>query len=176
MPPRTTRNLLLFLLGFLGLGAIGGGGALILSPAGRLLGMPLSLLGGSPFRDFLVPGLVLFAVLGLAPCLLVVALLKKPASRLAEQLNAFGDMHWSWTGCIYVAFALIGWLQLEMVFLRAVSWLHVFYMALAIAILFVALLPQVRELYKKPGHPTWPPDQAIVAAQKPAPDPSPTLP
>lgn len=39
--------------------------------------MPLSLLTGSPFHDFLVPGLVLFTVLGLVPCLLVVALLAK---------------------------------------------------------------------------------------------------
>ena len=33
-------------------------------------------------------------------------------------------MHWAWTGTIYVAFVLIIWVQLEMVFLLAVSWLH----------------------------------------------------
>jgi hypothetical protein len=166
MTTRTTRNLLLFLLGFLGVGALGGGGALALAPSGRLLGMPLSLLRGSPFRDFLVPGLVLFTVLGLVPCLLVGALLQKPAGRLAEGLNFFGDMHWAWTGSIYVAFALIGWLQLEMVFIHAVSWLHVFYMALAIAILFVALLPKVREWYKNPSA-ARPPDLAVAADQIP---------
>lgn len=40
----TARNLLLLLLGFLGLGALGGGGALVLSPSGQLLAMPLVLL------------------------------------------------------------------------------------------------------------------------------------
>lgn len=150
MSAPATRNTLLILLGFLGLGALGGGGALTISPSGRLLGMPLALLAPSPFRSFLVPGLILFIVLGVAPCLLVVALLKKPASPLAERLNFFADMHWAWTGSIYVAFALIIWLQLEMMFLNAVSWLHTVYMLLAVAILFVALLPQVRNLYKKP--------------------------
>lgn len=147
--PVTTRNILLFLLGFLGLGALGGGGVLLASPSGQLMGMPLSTLARSPFHDFLVPGLTLFTVLGVAPCLLVAALLKKPASPLAERLNLFADMHWAWTGSIYVAFALIIWIQVEMMFLNAVNWLHTFYMLLAVAILFVALLPQVRATYQK---------------------------
>ena len=151
MTTKATRNLLVFLLGFLSLGALGGGGALTVSPGGQLLGMPRSMLTGSPFRDFLVPGLVLFFVLGVAPGLLAGALVQKPPSRLAEQLNCFADMHWAWTGSIYVAFALIGWLQLEMVFLRAATWLHAFYMGLALAILLVALLPKVRRLYQKPA-------------------------
>ena len=70
------RNILLFLLGFLGVGALFGGGVLIVSPSGKLFGMPLSLLDNSPFTDFLIPGLILFIVLGLIPCLLVVGLLK----------------------------------------------------------------------------------------------------
>ena len=149
MSTKTTRNLLVTLLGFLGVGALGGGGVLIVSPSGKLMGMPLSMLTGSPFNDFLVPGLILFAVLGVAPCLLAVALLKKPASAFADRLNALDDMHWTWTGSIYVTFALVIWLQLQMVFLNAVSWLHTFYMLLALAILGVALLPKVRAEYAK---------------------------
>ncbi|MDB5236112.1 MAG: hypothetical protein JWR44_3105 [Hymenobacter sp.] len=145
----SARNVLLLLLSLLGLGALGGGGVLVVSPSGKLMGMPLSLLAESPFQDFLVPGLVLFTVLGLAPCLLVPALLAKPASRFAEQLNLFSDMHWAWTGSIYAGFALIIWIQLEMVFLDAVSWLHTVYMFWAILILLAALLPSVRTLYKR---------------------------
>ncbi len=107
------------------------------------------MLTGSPFSDFLVPGLILFTVLGVAPCLLVVALLKKPPSAFADRLNVFPDMHWAWTGSIYVAFALVIWLQLQMVFLNAVSWLHTFYMLLALAILGVAQLANVRAAYAK---------------------------
>jgi hypothetical protein len=145
----TARNLLLLLLTLLSVGALGGGGVLVVSPSGQLLGMPLSLLAGSPFHSFLVPGLVLFTVLGMAPGLLVIALLKKPASPLAERLNPLSDMHWAWTGTIAVAFALISWIQLEMVFLNAVSWLHTVYTFWGLLILLVALLPSVRMLYQK---------------------------
>ena len=67
----TTRNALLALLILLGLGALGGGGVPVVSLSGKLMGMPLFMLARSPFQNFLVPGLVLFTVLGLAPCLLV---------------------------------------------------------------------------------------------------------
>jgi hypothetical protein len=142
------KNLLIFLLAFLGLGAVFGGGVLIISPAGKLFSMPLSMLQNSPFNSFLVPGIILFLVLGVVPMFLVFALLKKPDNKWAEQLNFFYDMHWSWTFTIYVAFALIGWIQIEMLFLGGAHWLQTFYMFLAVVIIFIALLPQVRGLYK----------------------------
>ena len=149
MKSKATRNTLIGLLVFLGIGAIGGGGVFIISPSGKLMGMPLSMLNKSPFDSFLIPGIILFSVLGIAPTLLARALYRKTASKLAERFNFFIDMHWTWTFSIYVAFALIIWLQIEMQMLSAVSWLHTFYMFLAVLIIFVALLPQVRNLYKK---------------------------
>ena len=146
---KTARNSLLFLLAFLGLGAISGGAVLIISPGGEMIGMPLSMLQKSPFKNFLLPGIILFTVIGLFPLMIIAALIKKPVSGLAERFNFYSDMHWAWTYTIYVAFALIFWIQLEMIFLSAVSWLHTFYMFLAASIIFVALLPPVRNLYKK---------------------------
>ncbi|MCX6210878.1 MAG: hypothetical protein NTZ59_15570 [Bacteroidetes bacterium] len=143
------RNILLILLAYLGLSAVFGGLVLIISPSGKLFGMPLSLLDNSPFNSFLLPGIILFTVLGIIPVILIVALLKKPVSKLAELFNFYKDMHWSWTFSIYTSFALIIWIQVEMFFLNTVHWLHTFYMFYAIAIIFVALLPQVRNRYKK---------------------------
>ena len=150
MTTTTVRNIHLSLLAFLGLSAIGGGGALIISPSGKLLGgLPLSILERSPFNDFFVPGIILFVVLGIIPSLLVLALLKKPSSVLAERINFFKDMHWAWSFSIYVAFALIIWIQVETIFIQGVGWLQTFYMLYAIPLILVALLPQVRNLYKK---------------------------
>ena len=145
----TARNILLFLLAFLGFGAIGGGGALIIFPSGNLLGMPLYMLDNSPFNSFLIPGTILFTVLGVCPILLIPALIKKPEYRLAEFFNFYRDMHWSWTYTIYISFALIIWLQVEMLILKDVHWLHAFYMFYAILLLLVALLPSIRNQYKK---------------------------
>ncbi|MEO5977024.1 MAG: hypothetical protein ABIS36_04385 [Chryseolinea sp.] len=138
-----------FLIGFLALGAIGGGLVLMISPNGKLMGMPLSLLDNSPFNNFLTPAIILFLVIGILPSLLIVGLIKKPESKFAEYFNFFKDMHWTWTYSIYVSFTLIMWLQIQMMFLNAVSWIHTFYMILAIAIIFTSLLPQVRDYYKK---------------------------
>jgi len=151
MKTNTARNVLLILLGFLALGAIIGGGTLTISPTGKLLRMPLYLLEKSPFNNYLIPGIILFSVFGLAPLLLIFALLKKPIGKFAETFNFFKDMHWSWTYSIYVAFALIIWLQIEMMFLQTVYWIHTFYMIYAIVLIFVALLPQIRNIYKKPN-------------------------
>lgn len=116
MRTKTGRNILLVLLAFLGLGALGGGGVLIISPSGKLLGMPLSMLEKSPFDNFFLPGLILFLVIGLVPCALIIALLKMPKSKFA---NFFRDMRWPWTYTIYVSFALIIWIQMEWCFLGA---------------------------------------------------------
>jgi hypothetical protein len=149
MKPKTAKNIHLFLLTFLGISAIGGGGTLIISPSGKLLGgLPLSLLENSPFKDFLFPGIILFLVLGISPCLLIYALIKRPENKFAESLNFFKDMYWAWSFSIYVAFALIIWIQVETIFIQGVGWLQTFYMLFAIPMILVALLPQVRSFYK----------------------------
>ena len=71
MTPKVIRNTHFSLLGFLGISTIGGGSVLIISPSGELLGeLPLSILERSPFNDFLIPGIILFLVLGVSRFLL----------------------------------------------------------------------------------------------------------
>jgi len=150
MKDKSARNVLIALLLFLGISATGGGFLLIISPSGKMLGgLPLSILEHSPFTDFLIPGIILFLILGVFPCVVSRALLKKPVNRFAESLNLFKDMHWSWSFTIYSAFALIVWIQVETIFIQGVGWLQTFYMLYAIPIIFVALLPQVRMYFKK---------------------------
>ena len=146
---KSLRNIFLMILGFLAIGAIGGGGMLIMSPSGALLGITASELQNSPFNSYLIPGIMLFTILGLLPIMIIFALLKKSESKLAESINIYKDMHWSWTFSIYLSIALIGWIQIQMIFLQSVLWLHTFYMFYAVAIIIVALLPQLRILYKK---------------------------
>ena len=151
MKSKTARNIHLFLLAFLGISALGGGGTLIISPSGKLLGgLPLSILQNSPFYNFLIPGIILCWVLGIFPCLVVYSLIKRPTNKLAESLNFFKDMYWAWSFSIYVAFALIIWIQVETIFVQGVGWLQTFYLLYGIPLIFVALLPQVRNFYEKP--------------------------
>jgi len=141
--------LLISLVGFLGLSALFGGGALILSPSGKLLGLPLYLIEDTWFHSFLIPGLILFIVLGVIPTLIAFALNGKIKSTLGERLNMYKDMHWSWTFSIYISFTLILWIQAQTMILQAVGWLHLFYVVLALTIILTSLFPQVRNMYKK---------------------------
>jgi len=140
---------LIILLGLLSLGALFGGGTLIISPSGELLRMPISNLGTAPFKDFFVPGLILFSVLGVMPGILMFALIKKTNCNFCEHLNFFKDMHWTWSFCIYVSFALIIWIQVEMFYLQTVMWVHTFYMIYALVLIFLTILPSIRLRYKK---------------------------
>jgi hypothetical protein len=149
MKTKVSLIVLIVLLGLLSLGAIFGGGLLIISPGGELLRMPLSNLGYSPFKDFLVPGIILFSVLGVIPGILVFALIKRPGCKICDRLNFFKDMHWAWSFCIYISFALIIWIHVEVIFLDTVVWLHTFYILYALVMIFDLLLPQVRNLYRK---------------------------
>jgi hypothetical protein len=151
MKPTTARNILVGLLLFLGASAVGGGFLLIVSPSGKAIGrLPLSLLAHSPFPNFLIPGIILSTILGVMPFLVAFALLRKPENRFLDRLNFFNDMYWAWSFSIYVAFALVIWIQVETIFVQSVGWLQTFYMLYALPIIFVALLPQLRTIYKKP--------------------------
>ena len=55
-------------------GAIGGGIGLVRDPVNNI-GMPVSLLDGTPFKDYLIPGLILLIVVGLFSLLVFVGLL-----------------------------------------------------------------------------------------------------
>ena len=83
----------------LGVGAIGGGVALMVGPHGEVIPLPVSALAGSPFSSYFVPGTVLFVVLGVGP--LVAALLAGRRNASAPYL-AFA------VGC-----ALIIWIVVE---------------------------------------------------------------
>ena len=147
---KKVRNIFLLVIGILAVGALGGGIVLMISPTGELMGLPLSEFKNLPFNSFLIPGIILFTVLGIIPSLVIIALLKRTESKLAEQINIFNDMHWSWTYSIYMAFTLIGWIHIELIFLQGVvHWLQTFYMFYAILIIIIALLPQMRSFYRK---------------------------
>lgn len=143
------KNIYLGLISVLGIGAVFGGGILIISPSGKLFGMPLYLLDNSPFASFLIPGVILFCIIGIAPLTIVYSLIKRPNVKALEVLNFYPDMFWAWSFSIYIAFALIIWIQVEMTFVQSVHWSHTLYVFWAMAIIFFALLPQVRNSYQK---------------------------
>ncbi len=143
------KNLLIFLLIILSIGAIAGGGSFLLFPEGYLGMTPESMLQHSPFPNFLIPGIILFTVFGVIPLFVVWGLLKQKSCKSAQAVNIFQDMHWSWSFAVYTGFALIIWIYMQVYFLQSFHLLHSLYFFYGILILVVALLKPVREFYRK---------------------------
>lgn len=87
--------LLLAALIFQGLSGLAGGFGLIADPTGASIGLPIEWLEGSPFGDYLIPGVILFVVLGIFPLLAAGALWQQHArARLAAFLVGAGLTIW----------------------------------------------------------------------------------
>ena len=102
--------------------------------------MPLSMLQGSPFSDFLIPGLILLVVLGVFPGILSFAVIRRPQWKAFGILNLYRGIHWSWCYSLYLGIMLIVWILLEIVWV-GYDLLQTIYGLLGLAILIAALLP-----------------------------------
>lgn len=142
-------KLLLFLLGFLSLGAFIGGIPMILDPSGAMLKMPISLLDDSPISSFLIPGIILTSLFGVIPIIIIFALLKRPSWGWADSLNLIPDIYWGLTFTIYIGFGQVIWISVQTVIINAANLVHLFYTLLGISIVAVALLTPVRIYFSK---------------------------
>jgi hypothetical protein len=84
---------------FQALGAVGGGLALIADPTGASMGMSVDALGGSPFGDYMIPGLVLLTLMGLGP--------------VAAVYGLWTGRPWSRHAALAVGVALIVWIGVQ---------------------------------------------------------------
>jgi len=131
--PRTGRTwgmyALMGVLVFQGLSGLGGGLLLVVDPTGANIGLPLESLEGSPFPDFLVPGLVLLSLLGVGPLLVTLALRR--------------GHPWAWPASLGVGAMLLVWLavQILVVGYQPKPPLQLIYGVLGIVILALASFP-----------------------------------
>ena len=104
-PLRRVALAALLLEVLLSIGALGGGLVLIVAPRGEIMPLPLSALAGSPFDTYLVPGLILFGVLGLGPLAAArLAWLRHPLAPTAAFVAGAGLLIW-----VAVEVAIIGY-------------------------------------------------------------------
>ena len=127
-----------------GISSLPAGALMVLDPSGGLMKSPVSMLEGSPFADFLVPGLLLGGVLGLGAFFVAAVLLARPGWGWARWLNPFKRRHWAWSAALVYGFGLIVWIAVEVAMIGLTSWLQPLYLGVALVILLLALAPSVR--------------------------------
>jgi len=111
---------------FVGLSGLVGGIPLIVHAHGEPWWMPQSLLQYSPFRSFLIPGIILFSAIGGLSCWVLWITLQRQAG-------------YGWwvvlQGCV-----LLGWLAVEVIMLRLAAWPHYFYAVVALLLIITGMM------------------------------------
>lgn len=123
---KSVHILVVLVLIFNGIAACFGGWMLITSPDGSSLGMTTGLLEYSPFTDFLIPGIVLFTVIGLFS--LVSAYL------VVRQVTRYSFL------VILMGLILIGWIVVQAIMIQTVNYLHVIFVSAGLLLVASGLL------------------------------------
>ncbi len=122
---KRTYRILFALHAFVGIGAMGGGMMAILYPQGPG-GMPVDALNNSPFRDYLIPGIILFAVIGLGNVFCAFSMLFK------SKYQGYISSIFSW--------ALVIWIIVQCIMLRLVASLHVIFLIIGLVEAFLSAI------------------------------------
>ena len=138
---------LVLLVTFESLGAIYGGISLISDPTGEKLDLPKELLEGAIFSSFLIPGIILFILLGIFPLFLIFPLLFRPRWRIFERLNIYPTYHWSWTFTLYTSILLIIWVDVQIIILEYGSVIQAAFSLMGVVMLIISLMPSVKKYY-----------------------------
>ena len=116
---------------FIGLGALAGGWAFIADPTGANLGMSVELLSRTPFPDFLIPGVVLFAVNGMGS--------------LAGGIASFLRHRYAGEAALCLGIFLMLWIAIQLAWIGfGLHWLHVLYFILGLVEFVLGILYRAR--------------------------------
>lgn len=108
---------------FVGIGAIAGGSMAILNPY-TPGGMSTDALNHSPFSNFLIPGIILFTVIGLGNLFSSMTFLFK------SKYQGYISSVFSW--------ALVIWIVVQCIMLRTIVYLHVIFFIIGIVQAFLS--------------------------------------
>ncbi|MDX1621296.1 MAG: hypothetical protein R3320_09915 [Nitriliruptorales bacterium] len=136
-------RILVGLLVFLGITAIGGGLAMLGGIEGAA--PPEEWLADIPIVDsWVVPGLVLTLVFGLGSLLAAYGVFRRPHWGWMRPVENATRHHWSETAAVALGLGQVAWIGLEVVYLDGLSWLMPFYGSVGLAIALSAVAPGTR--------------------------------
>jgi hypothetical protein len=126
MKTRRIEIILGIVLTLVAVGAIPAGLAMIIKPDGSILHLPPEIIQGSPFKDFLIPGLFLFIVNGLAG--------------LAGAIICFVHSRFSAISGLILGICLVVWIIVQLLTTGLISWMQPAYFAIGLVEIAMGLL------------------------------------
>lgn len=115
------KTLLFLLVSFIAVTSTVSGLMMISSPDGGILSLPLSLLQGTPFRNYLLPGILLVGLVGSVNIVAVYTNISRNISRY----------NWSIAGGVMIT----GWIIVQMIVVQSMHWLHFVYLGTGVLII-----------------------------------------
>lgn len=144
--PWTLYGLTLLLL-VLGVNALAGGGLFLLDVSGAKLGAQLEWLEGTPFTDYLIPGLFLFGVIGVGSFVVLAALWLRPNIALLVNLTRATREHWAWSAALLLGVIVILWILIQYLLIQMFHPMQVMIGAIGLLIAALDVLPVTRRYY-----------------------------
>jgi hypothetical protein len=135
-----------FLLIILSVNGLAGGVLMMLQPDGALLGMDPAWLIRTPFSNYLLPGLLLFALNGLLPALALVGLWSGMRSRFVRRLNIYPDRSWGWTFSLYSGITTLIWILVQQL-ITTYFVLQPIIASMAVLIMIFTLMPRTMSYF-----------------------------
>ncbi len=130
------------------LNALVAGFLMLIKPNGSLLKMEPGWLEHSPFRDYLIPGLILFLLIGGGTAVTFTGLLKKNKWKWPEVFNLYEERYWAWTWSLYMGIILLIWITFQLIMTKY-FWLQPVIIFMGLGIIIVTLFPRVMKYYMK---------------------------
>ena len=120
----------------------------MIKPDGSLIHMPVSILQGSVFPNFLIPGIVLFLVLGVYPVFTFSIIVIKPQWWFLRLFNLYKDRFVGWSFSLFIGLGLIIWMQVEAMVIGYGAFIQAMYFIVGLLILVFALMPGVMKYFE----------------------------
>jgi hypothetical protein len=118
------RTILFILVSFIAVTATLSGLLMISNPGGQIMNLPLGLLKTTPFKDYLIPGILLTVLVGGVNLLAVFYNLQRSPNRY----------NWAMAGGILI----VGWIVVQVILISSLHWLHFIYLIVGVAIVLIA--------------------------------------
>lgn len=118
------KLILFVLLGIIAFTALLSGLLLVSNPDGSILSLPLSLLEGTPFRNYFLPGMMLAVTVGGINMIAVFLNMQRHAKRY----------NWAMAG----GFVCCAWIITQIILIGSVHWLHITYLMTGLLIILIA--------------------------------------